>query len=279
MESNMTPSSSEDFFSALWRQYIALSPQAARIQSLLAKPDTPLVNDHVAFRTFNRAPINIASIQPWLAQLGYVPLDSYVFEDKKLLAKSFVKEGAAQNLEHYAPLIFLSELEVEKLSLPAQAIIEKLLTQLDKSKLNGPAFFYSGQLWPAPSVTEYKALLAESEYAAWLSVMGMRANHFTVLVNALDSFTSLSELLSFLEQQGYSINDAGGKIKGSPAVLLEQGSTMADRQAYTFSDGHEEDLPTCFYEFALRYPTAEGKLYQGFVPASADKIFESTHKH
>ncbi len=32
-----------------------------------------------------------------------------------------------------------------------------------------------------------------------------------------------------------------------------------------------------FYEFAKRYPTANGKLYQGFVAASADKFFESTN--
>ncbi|HEY9136164.1 MAG TPA: DUF1338 domain-containing protein [Pseudomonadales bacterium] len=268
----------DTFFSALWAQYIAVAPHAARIRSLLATPEKPLVNDHVAFRTFNTAPINIESIQPWLTQLGYVPLDDYVFEDKKLLAKSFVKQDSPQDLENYAPLIFFSELEVDKLSAKAQRIIHKLLEQLDTSKLNGPEFFYSGQLWPAPDFEQYSSLLVESEYAAWLSVMGMRANHFTVLVNALESFHSLPELLSFLEQQGYTMNESGGKIKGSPAVLLEQSSTMADVQPYTFSDRHVEKLPTCFYEFALRYQTAEGKLYQGFVPANADKIFESTHK-
>ncbi|MGL4837356.1 MAG: DUF1338 domain-containing protein, partial [Shewanella sp.] len=35
--------------------------------------------------------------------------------------------------------------------------------------------------------------------------------------------------------------------------------------------------PSCFYEFALRYPKANGELYTGFVAASADKIFESTN--
>lgn len=274
----VSTNATDTFFTALWAQYIAAAPHAVQIRSLLETPEKPIINDHVAFRTFNLAPINIESIQPWLAQLGYVPLDDYVFEDKKLLAKSFVKQDSPQDLDNYAPLIFFSELEVDKLSTKAQRIIHKLLEQLDASKLNAPEFFYSGQLWPSPSFEQYSSLLAESEYAAWLSVMGMRANHFTVLVNALESFDSLAELLSFLQQQGYTINESGGKIKGSPAVLLEQGATMADVRPYEFSDGYVEKLPTCFYEFALRYQAADGKLYQGFVPENADKIFESTHK-
>ena len=42
-----------------------------------------------------------------------------------------------------------------------------------------------------------------------------------------------------------------------------------------FTEGMEE-IPSCYYEFALRYPK-DGELFQGFVAASADKIFESTH--
>ncbi len=37
------------------------------------------------------------------------------------------------------------------------------------------------------------------------------------------------------------------------------------------------EIPSCFYEFAKRYPQADGELYTGFVAASADKIFESTN--
>ena len=51
---------------------------------------------------------------------------------------------------------------------------------------------------------------------------------------------------------------------------------MADNQDVTFSDETLE-IPSCFYEFAQRYPLPNGELYQGFVEASADKIFESTN--
>ncbi len=64
--------------------------------------------------------------------------------------------------------------------------------------------------------------------------------------------------------------------KGQPEVLLEQSSTLADDYAVMFSDG-ELRIPSCFYEFAIRYPKADGELYTGFVAASADKIFESTN--
>jgi len=51
---------------------------------------------------------------------------------------------------------------------------------------------------------------------------------------------------------------------------------MADKAEVAFSDGVRA-IPSCFYEFALRYPQADGVLYPGFVEASADKIFESTN--
>ena len=59
-------------------------------------------------------------------------------------------------------------------------------------------------------------------------------------------------------------------------MLLEQSSTMADKVVVSFTDGDAE-IPSCFYEFARRYPMENGKLYTGFVAASADKIFESTN--
>ena len=37
-------------------------------------------------------------------------------------------------------------------------------------------------------------------------------------------------------------------------------------------------LPACYYEFAQRYPDAGGQLFEGFIPESANRIFESTHR-
>ena len=111
-----------------------------------------------------------------------------------------------------------------------------------------------------------------------MAALGLRANHFTISVNDLKTMTTLQELLDFVEAQGYPLNTSGGRIKGSPEVLLEQASTLADRAEVDFSGGVRQVIPTCYYEFARRYPDAQGNLYQGFVAASADKIFESTNR-
>ena len=68
-----------------------------------------------------------------------------------------------------------------------------------------------------------------------------------------------------------------GKIKGTPDDLLEQSSTLAGEIVVSFSDG-PHTIPGCYYEFARRYPDASGRLFSGFVPGSASKIFESTDR-
>ena len=65
-------------------------------------------------------------------------------------------------------------------------------------------------------------------------------------------------------------------MKGTKADFLEQSSTMANQVSVKFKQGVFPVLNS-YYEFAKRYPLANGKLYQGFVTASADKIFESTN--
>ncbi|HAS63985.1 MAG TPA: DUF1338 domain-containing protein, partial [Vibrio sp.] len=122
---------------------------------------------------------------------------------------------------------------------------------------------------------EYRVLAQESEYAAWLAAHGYGANHFTVSVNQLNQFDEVQQVNDYLKASGFLINQSGGEVKGSAEVLLEQSSTMADRVNVDFDDGIAQ-IPGGFYEFAKRYPMANGELYSGFVAASADKIFEST---
>ena len=98
--------------------------------------------------------------------------------------------------------------------------------------------------WARPPAAVYECLAQESEYAAWVSAFGIRANHFTVSLNALEGFEGLANLNSFLEAQGLVLNSVGGKIKGSPEVLLEQSSTMADRILWDFAEGMERNHET-----------------------------------
>ncbi|MEM0515849.1 DUF1338 family protein, partial [Pseudoalteromonas sp. YIC-827] len=94
--------------------------------------------------------------------------------------------------------------------------------------------------------------------------------------NHLAQFDTIEQVNQKLKDAGFALNTSGGEIKGSPEVLLEQSSTLADDARVKFSDG-EFAVPSCFYEFALRYLQPNGEIYTGFVAASADKIFESTN--
>jgi hypothetical protein len=263
----------ESFYRALWADYIKMTPQAQKIhQALLAQNPgvRTIINDHVAFRTYNRSPIQLEALEQHLLNMGYQRFEPYQFHNKHLSAWGYIPPQPDQ------PRVFLSELLVEELSSEAQAIIERLCVQINPDIVRSPEVFYSGTLWEAPTWQEYQRLLAESEYAAWLAIIGLRANHFTVSVNQLDVTTSLSEVLDLVESIDIPLNLQGGRIKGNPEVLLEQGSTLADRQSFQFKGGEVHEITTCYYEFAKRYPTPDGSLYQGFVAASADKIFEST---
>ncbi|GGX88210.1 DUF1338 domain-containing protein [Litchfieldella qijiaojingensis] len=258
------------FFSRLWDDYTVMTPQASRIHDAFVDEGETIVNDHVAFRTFDRGPITLAALEPHLLALGYTRFEPYEFKAKKLRAYGYLPPSDD------LPRVFLSELKCDELSPEAQAIVDGLIAQIEPARVASPEVMWAGRLWQAPSFEDYQTLMAESEYAAWLAIIGLRANHFTISVNHFQRYDSVEKVLAKVESLGLGISDSGGRIKGSPEVLLEQGSTLADRQAFTFAGGQVEEIPTCYYEFAKRYPDAEGKLYQGFVAASADKIFEST---
>lgn len=58
-------------------------------------------------------------------------------------------------------------------------------------------------------------------------------------VNQLDAFEEVKGVNDHLREAGFTINESGGEVKGSPDVLLEQSSTMADKVPVTFTEGTE----------------------------------------
>lgn len=258
-------------FNALWNSYLKVTPSAAKVHALLASTEQgdDIINDHVAFRTFNLAKVNLEKLAAHFLALGYEQKGEYHFEAKKLYARHYEHPDATQ------PKVFISELLVEQFSPALQSLVEKMVAQVDGAAVTADDFLYSGTHWQI-SHEDYQALLAESEYAAWMAAYGYRANHFTVSVNHLEKFETLESVNQALKDAGFVLNSVGGEIKGSAEVFLEQSSTMADKADVNFTDG-TFSIPSCFYEFARRYPLPDGKLYTGFVAASADKIFESTN--
>ena len=259
-----------ELFDVLWQAYVELCPDAAPIHALLAARGETVVNDHIALRTFDDPRIGLAVLAASVTAQGYEPKQEYRFEDKHLFARRFEHGDSGQ------PKIFISELCTSAFSDVFQARVRGLVDQLPANipgRWDLPAL---GRPWDL-SYDEHEALRAESEYAAWLAAVGFRPNHFTISVNALTSFASLSELNEFLEANGFALNASGGKIKGTPEDRLEQSSTLAGEIVVSFSDG-PHTIPGCYYEFARRYPDASGRLFSGFVPGSANKIFESTDR-
>ncbi len=256
-----------EFFAPLWRQYSAVSPQALAIQRLFAAEGESLINDHIAFRTFSDCAISIDNLEKEIFTLGYERLDSYHFAKKKLDARCYIHAQSPTK-------IFISELLRFKLSAAAQNIINNLLEQIHEEAC---VHLNSGRIWRLPDYADYLTLLDESEYAAWLSVWGLRANHFTLFVNHFKKYRQLSQVVDLLQKQGYQLNSAGGVIKGTADDLLIQASTMADQCEVEFKDAGKRRITSCYYEFAQRFKQPDGQLFQGFVPGSADKIFESTN--
>ena len=62
----------------------------------------------------------------------------------------------------------------------------------------------------------------------------------------------------FVKGNGYLLTTVGGEIYGTPEELLEQSATLAEIQPVEFTDGVYE-IPSCFYEFTLRYNQPDGK--------------------
>lgn len=255
-------------FAALWEDYTALTPSAARIHALLGQ-GAPIINDHIALRAFAVPGFGVDALGAHFLALGYHEGGNYRFVKKKLRAKHY------QHPDPTVPKVFISELLLEECSPALRERVMGLLAQMDGGAVASPEVLHSGRHWSL-SHADYSALLEESEYAAWLAAFGFRANHFTVSVNHLEGYATLAEVNEALKAAGFNLNAAGGEIKGSAEVFLEQSSTLADVVPVGFSDG-EHAIPSCFYEFAYRHRQPDGALYQGFVEASADRIFESTN--
>ncbi|MCF6765687.1 DUF1338 domain-containing protein [Thiotrichales bacterium 19S3-7] len=267
----MNNSTLNQLFDHLWRQYISESPEAEKIHQLFIKQGETVINDHIAIRTFNDPRVNVEHLASFFKQLGYEEKGQYDFAKKKLNAKHYEHKDDANQ-----PKIFISELRTEDFSDRLQAYVTALIDQISPKLLESIELLYSGTPWQMPLDYEiYQNLLSESEYAAWVYAFGFRANHFTVNVNHMQKLNSIEKINELLKMNGYKLNTSGGEIKGTPTELLEQSSTLANQVEVNFKEGAHM-IPNSYYEFAKRYENNKGQLYQGFIAASADKIFEST---
>lgn len=256
-----------ELLDALWCSYAAATPQAARIHRLLTERGELIRHDCIAFRTFGPG-LGASSGADALARpfeaLGWRPRDRYRTRDRHLRARYWQHDDPA------APKLVISELVVEELSDEAQRAIAALARSASPGSGERGDLPWAGRPW---SLTHagYRALLAESEHAAWLAAFGLRVHHFTVDVGALSTFPDLEALDAFLIEHGERLDDRGGAIKGSRAEWLERSATRPDLVPVEFTDATVR-VPTGTYEFARRYRLPSGELFHGFVPTIADRV-------
>lgn len=259
----------DDLFQLLWQDYLAMTPQAQRVSDLLQSRGESIVNDHIALRTFAHERVDIEVLDRAFVEAGYEPIESYEFEEKKLVACHYEHE------DRNRPKIFISALLLDECSSGLRDTVSGLLGQVPPGLEADWRFPVSGRPWKL-SHGVYLSLLEESAYAAWLAAFGFRANHFTVAVHRLKTVDSLPALNAILLEEGFVLNESGGTIKGNAAVGLEQSSTIAECIPVGFSDG-SFDIPSCYYEFAYRHALPSGELFEGFIADSATHLFDSTN--
>ncbi|PDW01278.1 DUF1338 domain-containing protein [Candidatus Chloroploca asiatica] len=286
----------EQVLDGLMRRYQERVPDVGKIiaamlaEGLITAPEQ-IENDHIAFRTMGVPQLGIASLERIFLHYGYERRDAYHFEGKKLNA--FWYHPPRVDL----PRIFISELRVSDLSPEAQAIIHSYTDEvthdpvddLDLDDGSQVDAFLHKSLWHLPTWADYCRLAEESEYAAWVIYNRYYLNHFTVTIHNLPTgYDTIPTFNAFLEQHGFKLNDAGGKVKISPDGTLLQSSTVAEMIEATFAGGEKHAISGSYVEFAERRPLeAYAHLpahelrrehrREGFEAGNADKIFESTY--
>lgn len=258
-------------FQRLWHEYTSQNPSVAKIFDLFVNEgETDILHDHVAYRTFNHPQVNAERIADLFKQLGYKQGQDYYFEKKKLKARHY------EHPDERLPKIFISELLVEEFSPFLQDTVAQWMENVPAGVADDMSFLWANNPWNEKSFEVYSRLREESEYAAWMYVYGFRINHFAIYINHLKHYTDIRKVNDFIKNNGYTLNQSGGEIKGSKEKYLEQSSIMAEKIRVLFNEGIYE-IPACYYEFTQRYPKPDNKLYTGFYASSADKIFESTN--
>ncbi|MNJ98966.1 hypothetical protein D3C87_167370 [compost metagenome] len=286
----------DTFLNILFERYEQQVPAVRMITNALISSGViagqqDIVNDHIAFRTLGVRHLGITSFEKIFLHQGYKKMDYYHFEGKKLNAYWY----APPSPEY--PRIFMSELIVKDLSEKAQEIIHSYTDNIHQDPVdaldldNGEEIgeFFHQPLWTLPSVEDYRILLEESEYAAWVIYNRYYLNHYTISVHDLKSgYNTLEDFNRFVESLGLKLNSSGGIIKVSPDGLLRQSSTVAEMKEAIFLGAETMPIAGSYVEFSERLVLPEFKNLplaairqehrrEGFETDNADKIFESTY--
>jgi hypothetical protein len=95
----------QEIFDRLWDSYTTQNPATLQVYQCFNDEGETVVNDHIAFRTFDHPKINVDVLSRVFLDNGYEFKGEYHFEVKKLFAKHFEHKS-----DPLAPRVFISEL-------------------------------------------------------------------------------------------------------------------------------------------------------------------------
>ncbi len=295
-----------ELFDRLWNKYIDRVSYAKTYVDLVIRKGGKIVNDHIAFRTFNthtgEQPEGIRAIKHILDCLEYKPVSNYKFTKKKLSAVHF------EHPDEMFPKIFVSQLEVVQLPVWAQKIInyrvkdtpyllsDRSIELLNILKETGvlpteaaeylvdDLVQYFRRPWNIPNKESVLKLNDVSQYGAWVLLHGNAVNHFTAFINYQDvmDWPDLETTCKALAEAGVPMKET---IEGEKGSKLQQSSTHAVKEEVSVKgdDGIEKITWTyAYYELAERgYINEDGKqkLFSGFLGEQATHLFDMTQTH
>lgn len=292
-----------ELFNRLWLQYIDRVPYAKMYSDMVTQKGGKVINDHIAFRTFNthtgEQPEGIRAIKHILNFLEYKQVSKYKFLKNNLSAAHF------EHPDETLPKIFVSQLEVDQLPEWAQLLIhgtvkdtryllsDKSIEMLNILKDNGnlpleAADFivddlaqYFRRPWNIPGKADLLKLNDISQYGAWVLLHGNAVNHFAALINDQDvaEWPDLETTCKALEAAGIPMKE---NIEGEKGSILQQSSTLAVKEGVKVKgeNGFEKIVWTyAYYELAQRgFIDVDGdqKLFNGFLADQASHLFNMT---
>ncbi|WP_372775127.1 DUF1338 domain-containing protein [Mangrovibacterium sp.] len=289
---------------SLWNKYIQRVSYAKTYANLIHSKGGYVMNDHIAFRTFNtvtgKQPHGIGAIWHILDAFGFKPAGTYTFTEKKLHAVHF------QHPDPKFPKIFVSQLEVPDLPEWARDLINEqvkdtpyhlsetavldLLEVNEKNELDEKAVSnlvreltaYFSRPWGIPKQESVERLNEISQYAAWTLLHGNSVNHFTAFINyqEVEEWPDLQTTCAALAAAGVPMKS---HIEGEKGSKLQQSSTQAVSELVDVikPDGNPGKMnwTYAYYELAERgYIEENGNkvLFSGFLGEQATHLFEMT---
>jgi len=288
-------------FDRLWDNYRNRVEHVMRYEEVIQQHKARFVNDHIAFRTFAcQSPfVGIPIVARMFESLGYHAVGIYAFEDMFLKATHYQHENSE------LPKLFISELQVWRLSPQGQQIVARALAQhrpaismesltrlthIEKQDEATWAYLLDRCVdwierlpWPPPIKSDVLALNEESQYGAWTLVHGYNVNHFTSLINShgVDALGDIEHTVAALQAAGVPMKP---EIEGRPGSPLRQTATTAAMVDVSVRENdHITTMPWTYAYFELAErgyqtdpQTGEKRRFEGFLGPQASQLFEMT---